>query len=86
MIDLAEQMRRKFDDDDAGVAFRAAHGIDRESWIAAQVASGMSAGRARDRCRRMANEALVAHRLRECERVARLGRGYSLAADHGRVS
>lgn len=77
MTDLLKQLMRKFDDADAGVAFRNVHGVDRAEWIAAQVKAGVSDGRARDRCRKMANEALVGHRLREQARANEIGRAYS---------
>ena len=78
--DDLKRIRDKLDDIDAGVAFRDAHGVDRETWIANEVAAGTSPGRARDRCRKMANEALVGHRLREQEREVAKGRGYAQAS------
>jgi hypothetical protein len=70
---------------DLAVAFRSAHGISQEEWIAQQVAGGATLGSATNAAHKMANASLVGRRLREQEHQAAMGRAYRDAGERNKA-
>ncbi|MEH3046139.1 hypothetical protein [Sphingomonas adhaesiva] len=84
-VEALAAMKAKFDEADLGVAFRSAHGMSQEDWIAQQIAGGATPGSATNTARKMANAALVGRRLREQQHQMSLGRAYSTAGERNKI-